>query len=111
MSDKLKIIDHVKNGAKKASISQKYGTPKGIIRSWTKEEHKFWSFVAIESEVELQRKKIKLGAVSELYEYLHRWLLTKRGVAVPLLGSIVRFQAAKFNHYLCSNNNCFASNC
>lgn len=36
VSDKLKIIDHIKNGTTKASISQEYGIRGGTIRGWKK---------------------------------------------------------------------------
>ena len=40
VSDKLKIIDRVKNGESKASLSRECGIPEGTIRGWMKEEDK-----------------------------------------------------------------------
>lgn len=110
IADKLKIIERVKKGETKASISRECGIPEGTIRGWVKEEHKLRHFVdAVESDVGLQRKTIKLGEDSDLDECLYRWFLIKRSEGVPLSGPILRAQAVKFHNDLYGNTDFKAS--
>lgn len=110
VADKLKIIERVKKGETKASITRECGIPEGTIRGWMKEEQKLRNFVdVIESDVGLQRKTIKLGEDSELDECLYRWFLIKRSEGVPLSGPILKAQAVKFHNDLHGNTDFKAS--
>lgn len=78
IEEKLQVIEKVKSGVSKASIFRESGIPEGTIRGWVKEEEKLRSFVAsVESDVGLQRKKVRVGEDNELDDCLYKWFIQK----------------------------------
>ena len=111
IEEKLQVIEKVKSGVSKASIFRESGIPEGTIRGWVKEEEKLRSFVAsVESDVGLQRKKVRVGEDNELDDCLYKWFIQKRSESVPVNGVILKAQALKFNNLLGGDNTFKASN-
>lgn len=101
MKEKLEIINKVKNGISKASISKDFGIPEGTIRGWIAEESKLNSFVnKLDEDATLNRKKIRLGKHEGVDKFLYQWFIKKRKQGICLTGPDLKARAEKFHKNL-----------
>lgn len=98
LKEKIEIINKVKGGVSKASISREYGIPQGTVKGWFTEEAKLNSFVdKLDGDTGLTRKKTRLGKNEEVDNDLYTWFLRKRSEGVIPSRSVLKSQAEKFH--------------
>uniref|UniRef100_A0A8C8RVB4 HTH CENPB-type domain-containing protein n=1 Tax=Pelusios castaneus TaxID=367368 RepID=A0A8C8RVB4_9SAUR len=97
VAEKLAAIDRVHNGETQAKISRDLGIAESTLRGWIKNETKLRSFVQnVDSEVSLERKRVRYSAKPDVDKALSTWFVQERAKGTPLSGPILQAQATKF---------------
>lgn len=102
IESKLTVLDSVAKGVGYSEPTEKFGIGKSTISTLKKNEAKIREFAStLESKsMSESRKVMHLVKDEELDQALYLWFTQKRGIGMPISGTILCEKAKQFNEQL-----------
>ena len=99
IESKLTVLDSVAKGVGYSELCEKFGIGKSTITTLKKNEAKIREFASSKS-ISGSRKVMRLAKDEELDRALYLWFVQKRGIGMPISGTILCENAKQFNEQL-----------
>lgn len=105
VSDKLKIIDQLKNGASGSRLAREYGVGNATILDIKKNSDAITKFASVldSEDGSLHRKTMKMAEKQDLDTAVYKWFMQVRSQGQPISGPLICEKALETNKKLGSN--------
>lgn len=105
VSDKLKIIDQLKNGASGSSLAREYGVGQATISDIKKNSDAITKFASLldSEDGSLHRKTMKMAENQNLDTAVYTWFMQVRCQGQPISGPLICEKALEMNKKLGGN--------
>ena len=94
---KLEIVDRVRNSQQRTAICREQSIPESTLREWSKDEEKLRAAISEMDDPDQQRKRFRGAKDKDLDKVIIRWFTQARLEGMPLSGTNIQDQAAKFH--------------
>ena len=107
IKEKIEIVDRVRNGQQRIAICREQGIPESTLRGWLKDEEKLRAAISEMDDPDQQRKRFRGAKDKDLDKAVITWFTQARSEGMPLSGTNIQDQAAKFHKMLHPNDETF----
>ncbi|XP_053373996.1 jerky protein homolog-like [Mercenaria mercenaria] len=100
ISEKLHVVDRIRNGETQAKVSREIGVSDSTIRGWLKDEAKLRGASSSLEDSGQVRKRARTAQDQQLESAMFTWFNQARSEGMPISGPVIQAQAKKIHQEL-----------